>query len=334
MKETYFKYSLVALILFLGWLIVSELWVLVNGLMGAFTVYVLVHSQMTYLTERWKMKSTFAAILIILEVVAIVFVPLYFVIWVLVSRIQDINVDIKQLIEMANHFIVLIQEKTEYDILSVSNIETAAGYLTKSVQFIITHVGGILITTVVMVFFLYFMLISRKTMESFIYSVMPFNDEDKHTVQKEVVLIVRSNAIAIPILAVLQGTIAVLGYWIAGVPSIILFGVLTAISTIIPIIGTSIVWFPLVVYLALTGNWIPAIGLLVYCVVIVYNVDYIFRLLLQKKLADIHPLITVFGVILGLNLFGFWGVIFGPLLLSMFFLLINIFKKEYLDPKT
>jgi predicted PurR-regulated permease PerM len=115
------------------------------------------------------------------------------------------------------------------------------------------------------------------------------------------------------------------------VPSPVLFGALTAFAGLIPIIGTGIVWAPLVVYLALTGNWIAAIGLAAYCGLILINIDNVIRFLLQKKLADIHPLITIFGVILGLKLFGFWGIIFGPLLLSMFFLLVSIFKKEYLD---
>jgi predicted PurR-regulated permease PerM len=61
------------------------------------------------------------------------------------------------------------------------------------------------------------------------------------------------------------------------------------------------------------------------------NIDNVFRFILQKKIADTHPLITVFGVILGLRLFGFWGIVFGPLLISLFFLLANIFKKEYID---
>ena len=61
------------------------------------------------------------------------------------------------------------------------------------------------------------------------------------------------------------------------------------------------------------------------------NVDNLIRFILQKKLADIHPLITVFGVVIGLSLFGFMGIIFGPLLLSLFLLCIDIFKKSYLD---
>jgi len=331
MKETYFKYSLVALILFMGWLIVSELWMFVNGLLGAFTVFVLVNGQMTYLTEKWKLKSGFAAVIILIEVIVCVFVPIYFFIWMLISRIQDINVDISQLIDTIKHLVALIQEKTQYDLLSVSNIETATGYLTKSVQFIISHVSGLLITTIVMLFLLYFMLIKRKDMEAFAYGFLPFNEENKRTIMKEILLIVRSNAIGIPILAFVHGIAAIIGYSIVGVPSFLLFGVLTGIASIIPFISSSIVWIPLFIYFVLTGNWIAAFSLLAFCLLVLVNIDNVFRFLLQKKLADIHPLITVFGVILGLKLFGFWGIIFGPLLLSLFFLLINIFKKEFLE---
>ena len=331
MKEKYFKYSLVALIILLGWLIMSGLWSFVNGLLAAFTVYVMVNGQMTYLTEKRKMKNVLAAILILIEVIACVCVPLYILVWALVTKIQYVNVDISQLIETGKHFVTLVDERTGYDVLNVSNVETAASYLTKSVQFIIGQVGGLLITTVVMIFLLYFMLISSREMEKYVFNLLPFHDENKHAVTREVHHIVLSNAIGIPLLALLQGVVAILGYWAAGVPSSILFGVLTAFASIIPIIGTSVVWFPLVVYLALTGNWIAAIGLLAYCAIIVFNIDSVFRFVLQKKMADTHPLITIFGVILGIKFFGFWGVIFCPLLMSLFFLLVNMFKKEYLD---
>ncbi|MDR1221512.1 MAG: AI-2E family transporter [Tannerella sp.] len=331
MKEKYFRYSLIALIIFLGWVVINGLWSFVNGLLGAFTLYVLVRRQMTYLTEKWKMKNVIAAILILLEVFACVLAPIYFLVWLLIGRIQDVNVDVTQLVAFVQNFIVLIQEKTGYDVLNISNIETATGYATKAIQFIIGQISGLVITTIVMVFLLYFMLISRKAMENYVYSLLPFNENNKHAVMGEIHNMVRSNAIGIPLLAIIQGSIATVGYWVAGVPSPVLFGVVTAFVTIVPLLGTGLVWFPLVVYLALVGNWVAAIGLAVYCVVILVNIDNVIRFVLQKKLADTHPLITVFGVILGINIFGFWGVIFGPLLMSMFFLLVSIFKKEYLD---
>lgn len=331
MKEKFFRYSLMVLILVLGYLIINGLWSFVNGLFGAVTLYVLVRGQMTYLTEKRKMKSVFAAALILIEVIACVCVPLYLITWALITRIQDVNVDISELIETVKHFITLVEDKTGYDLLNISNVETAAGYMTKGLQFVIGHVGSLLVTTIMMIFILYFMLISRKTMEAYCYGLMPFTEKNKHVVMSEIHHIVRSNAIGIPLLILIEGIIAVIGYWAAGVPSAVLFGVLTAFTTIIPLIGTAIAWCPIVVYLALTGNWIAAFGLLAYCAIILFNMDSVVRFVLQKKLADTHPLITVFGVILGLKLFGFWGIIFGPLLISMFFLLVNIFKKEYLD---
>jgi predicted PurR-regulated permease PerM len=69
--------------------------------------------------------------------------------------------------------------------------------------------------------------------------------------------------------------------------------------------------------------------LAIYGLIIIGGVDNVARFLLQKKLADIHPLITVFGVLIGIPMFGFWGIIFGPLLLSLFILFFNMYRHEY-----
>ena len=122
--------------------------------------------------------------------------------------------------------------------------------------------------------------------------------------------------------------IALIGYWIFNVPSPFLFGFLTCFATIIPVVGTALVWFPLALYMALTGDWVNALGLTAYALIVVTNVDNLIRFVLQKKMADTHPLITIFGVIIGLSLFGFMGIIFGPLLISIFIL---CFKEKYLE---
>ena len=156
-------------------------------------------------------------------------------------------------------------------------------------------------------------------------------DSRKDEVFNEINMIVKSNAIGIPLLAVIQGIVAVIGYFIFQTPDPLLFGFLTCIATIIPIVGTALVWVPLAAYMALNGDWVHALGLAIYALLVITNVDNLIRFILQKKLADIHPLITVFGVVIGLSLFGFMGIIFGPLLLSLFLLCIDIFKKSYLD---
>ena len=122
-----------------------------------------------------------------------------------------------------------------------------------------------------------------------------------------------------------------IGYLIFGAPSPLFWGVLTCFATIIPIFGTALVWLPLAGYMALAGEWGPAVGLTLYGGLVVTHVDNVVRFVMQKKLADTHPLVTIFGVFIGLSLFGFMGVIFGPLLLEMFVFCVNIFKKRYLD---
>ena len=84
----------------------------------------------------------------------------------------------------------------------------------------------------------------------------------------------------------------------------------------------------------MSGHWGLAIGLTAYSAIVVAQSDNLIRLFLQKKMANIHPLITIFGVVIGLSLFGFMGVIFGPLLLSIFILCVNLFKIKYLDTDT
>ena len=135
-------------------------------------------------------------------------------------------------------------------------------------------------------------------------------------------MIVRSNAIVIPLLAVSQGIVAYVGYLVFGVSSPLFWGVLTCFSTILPIVGTALVWLPLALYMGLDGNWGAGIGLAMYGGLVVTQID------------NTHPLVTISGVFIGLSLFGFMGVIFGPLMLAMFIFCVNIFKRTYLDRKS
>jgi len=331
-KDQYWKYSLIVFIVVLGVALYLELLPFLSGVLGAFTIYVMVRGQMKYLTEKKRFGNSLAASLILTEVVLCILIPTFLIIFLLLNKIQSIDVAPATLISSVQNFIDIIQEKTGYDLLSAESISGITTYLTTVVKLILGQISSFVINSLVLLFVLYFMLVSRKQMEAYMYDIMPFNKTNKNVVLKETKVLVMSNAIGIPLLALIQGTIATVGYIIFGAPNPVLFGFLTCFATIIPLIGTSLVWFPLVVYLAITGSWEMALGLAIYALVIISNVDNLIRFLLQKKMADTHPLITVFGVIIGLSLFGFWGVIFGPLLMSMFLLFFNLYKKEYLDP--
>lgn len=331
MQEQYRKFSLIALIVGIGVVLFLEFTPFLSGILGAFTIYVLVRKQYFSFTEKKKMRQGWAALLILGETILLFLIPISLTAWLLVNKLQHINLDTSMIIETAEHIADLIQQKTGYNVLDRSNLLKAASYLPQIGQFLMGSISGLAMNLVVLLFFLYFMLISGRKMESYFYTLLPFNEKNKKTVLKEVNMIVSSNAIGIPLLAIIQGLIAFVGYLIFQVPEPLLFGFLTCIATIIPIVGTALVWLPLAVYLALTGDWMNAVGLTLFALLIISNVDNLIRLMLQKKLADTHPLITIFGVIIGLSLFGFMGIIFGPLLIAFFLLCVNIFKEEYLE---
>ena len=350
-KEQYWKYSLIVIILFMGIIIFRQITPFLGGLLGALTIYILVRTQMTHLTEKWKLKRSVAALLITAETVMVFLVPLGLTIWLLVNQLQDINLDPQTFIAPMQQVAEFIKEKTGYDVLGKDTLSFIVSILPRIGQIIMESISSLAINLFVMVFVLYFMLIGGKKMEAYVNDILPFNEANTQEVIHEINMIVRSNAIGIPLLAIIQGGVAMIGYLIFGAPNVLVLGFLTCFATIIPMVGTALIWFPVAAYLAVTGDWFnailicrhalctrkgrtvydDAIGLAAYGGIVISQSDNLIRFILQKKMADTHPLITIFGVVIGLPLFGFMGVIFGPLLLSLFFLFVDMFKKEYLD---
>lgn len=329
-KEQYRKYSLITIILGLGLLLFLKMTPFMGGILGACTIYIMVRDQMLYLTQKKKIRKSVTAIILLIEAILCFLVPLSLAVWLLISKLQTVNVDTATFVDTITNLADWIRRKTEYDLLSKENISSIASILPGIGQFLMGGISSFAVNLFVLVFVLYFMLIGGTKMEQYIYELLPFSDSNKKHVMNEINMIVRANAIGIPLLAIIQGAIATLGYYLFDAPSALLFGFLTCFATVIPIVGTTLVWFPLAAYMAISGDWPHAIGLLLYCGLIVTNIDNLIRFILQKKMADTHPLITIFGVVIGLSLFGFIGVIFGPLLISIFILCVNIFKEQYL----
>ena len=329
-KEQYRKYSLITIILGLGLLLFLKMTPFMGGILGACTIYIMVRDQMLYLTQKKKIRKSVTAIILLIEAILCFLVPLSLAVWLLISKLQTVNVDTATFVDTITNLADWIRRKTEYDLLSKENISSIASILPGIGQFLMGGISRFAVNLFVLVFVLYFMLIGGTKMEQYIYELLPFSDSNKKHVMNEINMIVRANAIGIPLLAIIQGAIATLGYYLFDAPSALLFGFLTCFATVIPIVGTTLVWFPLAAYMAISGDWPHAIGLLLYCGLIVTNIDNLIRFILQKKMADTHPLITIFGVVIGLSLFGFMGVIFGPLLISIFILCVNIFKEQYL----
>ena len=250
-----------------------------------------------------------------------------------VNKVQGVALDPQALVDSVRHVAELVRDRTGYDLWQESNLQSLLAGIPKLAQRLVGGLASFAVNLIVLLFVLYFMLVGGLRMEAYCRELLPFSRSVGRDALHEIRMIVRSNAIGIPLLAAVQGVVAYLGYLLFGAPSPLFWGVLTCLATIIPIVGTALVWLPLALYMGLEGNWGPAVGLALYGALVVTHVDNVVRFVMQKRMADTHPLVTVFGVFVGLSLFGFMGVIFGPLLLAMFVFCVDLFKCKYLDRK-
>lgn len=329
-KEQYWKYSLITIILGIGLISFLKLSPFMGGILGACTLYIMLRGQMIYLTQRKRLSRSVVSTLLVLETIVCLLVPLALMTWLMINKWQSLDMDTDSIVQTVRHLSERIEQYTGYKLSAKENLTSLASVIPDAGQFLMGSISNFALNAFVLVFVLYFMLTGGRKMEQYIYDLLPFSRQNKQEVLREINMIVRSNAIGIPLLALIQGGIATLGYYLFHAPSPLLFGALTSFATLLPIVGTALVWLPLAGFLSMSGHWPQAIGLLLYCGIIVTNIDNLVRFILQKRMADTHPLITIFGVVIGLPLFGFMGVIFGPLLLSLFLLCLHIFKTQYL----
>jgi predicted PurR-regulated permease PerM len=148
--------------------------------------------------------------------------------------------------------------------------------------------------------------------------VVTIRDGLKVTIIETIKRVLGAVMYGIVLTCLVQGTLGGLGFWVAGLPSPVLFGALMAISAPIPIIGTAMIWLPGALYLLMNGQTVHALLLFVWGLVFVSGIDNIIRPLFISGIAKLHILIIVLGVLGGILAFGITGVVAGPVILALF----------------
>ena len=329
-RERIWKYTLIILIVGLGLVLFRQAQPYISGVLCALTLYILLRRP-TFRLARKLGKPTLATVIMVIAVILFIAVPLTLIVWFVVDKIQQAEWNVNDIIAPATQMFDIIEKKFGIDIVSQESVSFVAGKLTALGQSVLGGIGSFFINLLVALLLLFFLLNGGRKWEQYLASVIPMKNINKKETMDRINLMVKSNAIGIPLVAILQGIIALIGYLIFNVPNAGLAAIVTGFCSIVPIVGTMVVWVPLGIYFMVLGQWGQAIGLLAFSAIFISQSDNLLRFVLQKKMANTHPLITIFGVIVGLSLFGFIGIIFGPLLVSLFLLFVDMFRKEYLS---
>jgi predicted PurR-regulated permease PerM len=319
----------IIIIFLLGILLSWQLYSFLPALLGAITLYILMHGAMLYLTEKKKWRKGWTTILLMLVSFIVILLPVGLLINMLSYKVTYAIQHSSELVTALKKVVADAEAQLNMEILSEQNINKLGDFIATSLPGIVGATFNSITTIFFMYFILYFMLMNARYMEDTLYEYIPLKDENVNRLGKEVNSMVASNAIGIPLIAFAQGVVGLIGYLILGVKEPFFWFGVTCIAGMIPVVGAALAYIPLAILFFANGqNW-QGIAMLVFGFGIIGTIDNVLRFTLLKKLGNVHPLTTVFGVIIGLNLFGFIGLIFGPLLISLFMLLLRIYTSEF-----
>ncbi len=317
------------LIVLISALLIGQLTEFLPGILGGVTLYILSRGYYFQLIFKRKWNKGWTAMLFILFYLLVISLPIYLSVTLVAPKVEEVAANQDKIIASVQKISDNIQSRFGVELLSPENIKAGTQKLSSLVPKLLSGTASLLANLLMMFFLLYFMLVGGRDMEKNLNHIIPLKPHNIDTLAGETKMMIKANALGIPIICIVQGLFAGLGYWIFGMEDWALWGFITGVFAFFPLVGTMIIWVPIVIYMLAQGHTWPAVGLAVYSVIVTGNVDYVARISFMKKIGNVHPLITVLGVIVGLNLFGFVGLIFGPLLISYFLILVKIYTNEF-----
>tara|TARA_R100001530_G_scaffold43717_1_gene33222 strand:+ start:508 stop:1548 length:1041 start_codon:yes stop_codon:yes gene_type:complete len=319
----------ILLILLMGSLIFRELLPYLTGVLGAVTIYVLMRKWMAKLVNQKKWNPSLAAAFLMLLSFVGILIPIAGIILMLTNKIGDAVQNSAAVIKALKEQLAKIEDTVGYDLTSQIDPSAITGWLSDNLQNLAGGTFNAFIAIGLMYFMLYYMFTNRTDLRDSLKEYIPMHRGNLKEIGIEVQAMVRSNALGIPLVAVAQGIVALIGFLIFGIEDPFFWFVIVTIGSMIPFVGTLVGILPVFVLTLSTGHSFQAWGILIYGFVVVGSTDNIIRLYVLKKLDNVHPLVTLIGVIVGVPLFGFIGLIFGPLLISLFMVIVRIYRKEY-----
>ena len=264
--------TLVILIALL-FVVVKSLHVFIPGILGAVTLYILSRENYFKLLYKRKWKPSLAAVLYILFYLVLFGIPIYLAVTLISPKVDDILNNPNLYIDAFKKMVVEVQAKVGYTIISEKTITTALSKVATVLPGFLNSTANLVTNLAIMLFLLYHMLVNARKMERTLHNAIPLKDSNVDLLAAEGKKVVKANALGLPIIAIIQGITATIGYIIFGVDDWALWGFLTGVCAFVPVVGTMLISIPLVIYLFATGNDGRAIGLLIYSLVVTGNVD-------------------------------------------------------------
>lgn len=281
-------------------------------------------------------RASLSAFITILITIPFVILPIIFIGIQIFQEIQQIYFSLlvpgasDNILDIVNIFFADIERLFPY--INIASIDMYQ-YTREMSYLVLERVGAIfyniayfLMSILIFLFTLFFLLRDGSKIKKYFTKISPLDSADHNLIFNKLTTAINSVFKGNLLVALLQGSLASIGFIIFGISNPILWGLMTAISSFVPALGTATVLTPAIIFLFLSGEIFASIGLLIWAVCIVGLVDNVFRPMFIGEGLSLHPLLIFFAVLGGIALFGPLGLIFGPLALSLFVVLLDIYS--------
>ena len=207
--------------------------------------------------------------------------------------------------------------------------QDATAWLSAQVLHLFGSATRATLNLVIAFFGLYYMLLSADDAWARARRYLPFSAEGTELLRARFYSLTEATLLGTAATAVAQGTIVGAGFAIVGLPDPLFWGVVTACVSVLPVLGSALVWLPGAAVLALQGRFGAAIGLALLGALVASNVDNVIRPLINQRVSHVHPMITLVGAFAGVAYVGLPGLLLGPLAIACFFELVHLYETEY-----
>jgi len=307
-------------------LIVYSLQGIFGSILSTLVLYTILRPCYIYLVEVKNWNKRFSAVLLLFISVIVLILPFYALSSMVLDKIAELQSNpayFKTMLEKLKH---LAPMGKDIQGLVGDGIQKAGTWATELFPSIISGAFNIVLGLLLMYFLLYFMLVQMENFEQALIKYAPFREQNVQRFAEEMRNTTYANVLGQGFIALVQGSLVGICFYVLGYTDPVFWGIITTFISFVPILGPPVVFVPAALLQLANGNNFAGWAMLIFGFVVIINIDNVLRFMIAKRVGNIHPIITVLGVVIGIPLFGILGLVFGPLLLSWFILLVKIYE--------